>query len=51
MADEGRLYDIDIQTEASPAELQSFCELLESNGYAVVTDLSHGKVRVKESDE
>lgn len=46
MSDDEHLYDIDIKTLASPAEVATFCDLLEANGYAVVTDLEYGKLRI-----
>jgi len=48
--DERDLYDVDIQTWASPDEVKEFCDLLEDRGYEVVTDLAHGKLRVREGD-
>jgi len=47
MSSEDALYEIDIKTETSPSELKDFVELLEAEGYHVVTDLQHGKMRVK----
>lgn len=51
MSGESELYDIDIKTPASPAEVSDFCTLLEDNGYAVTTDLAHGKLRIKEGED
>jgi len=48
--DDSHLYSVDIQTWASPDEVKEFCDLLERNGYGVVTDLAHGKLRVREGD-
>lgn len=42
------LYEIDIQTAASPEEVFTFARHLEAAGYGVVTDLSRGKLRIEE---
>ena len=50
MSDDEFLYDIDINTPASPDEVAAFCDLLEANGYGVITDLRHGKLRIEDGD-
>jgi hypothetical protein len=45
------LYEIDVQTAASPEEVFRFTELLESEGYRVVTDLEYGKIKLEEGDD
>jgi len=47
---DGELYKIDIKTSASPNEVADFCELLEQNGYEVVTDLDIGMLKVQDGD-
>lgn len=41
------LYEIDIQTPASPHEVATFVELFEANGYTVITDLEYGVMEVR----
>ena len=50
MNDEGVLYDVGVDSKTSPAELLAFCELLESNGYTVVTDLEYGALKICDRD-
>jgi len=45
------LYEIDIQTPASPQEVAAFVELFEANGYTVITDLEYGVMRVRGTAE
>ena len=47
--EEHTLYEIDIQTPVSPDELATFCELLDTNGYNVVTDLEYGAIEVRDT--
>lgn len=42
------LYRVNIKTPASPHEIASFCDLLETNGYEVVTDMQSGKLEIRE---
>ena len=51
MTDGDPLYDIDIQTAASPSEVAAFCDLLESHDYLAVTDLQQGKLRLYDDSE
>jgi len=46
MSDDKPLYSIEIKTPVSPAELKRFTNLLESNGYEVITDLEYGLIRI-----
>jgi hypothetical protein len=49
MSDE-QLYEADIKTAASPKEVAEFCELLEQNGYEVLTDPDIGKLKVQDGE-
>ena len=51
MTDDSHLYEVDIQTAASPEELAAFCDLLEREGYHVATDLDYGMLRIHDGDE
>jgi len=42
------LYNIDIQTAASPRAVADFADLLEAHGYIVVTDLQRGKMEIRQ---
>jgi len=51
MSDDETLYKISIETPTSPEELHEFTDLLEAEGYAVVTDLSAGALEVWNRNE
>jgi hypothetical protein len=44
------LYRVGVQSDASPGEVNQFCEILEENGYAVVTDMSAGRLDIHDED-
>ena len=50
MSDEKPLYEIEIKTPVSPTELRRFTNLLENNGYRVITDLQYGVIRIERKD-
>jgi len=50
MSDDQRLYDVNVNTAAGPHEVAEFCDLLEANGYMVITDLAHGKLRIEDGE-
>ena len=45
--DSETLYRVSIKTPTSPEELAAFCELLDSKGYRVVTDLQSGNIEIR----
>jgi len=51
MSDEYTLYEIDIQTPVSPAELNRFTDILDEAGYHVMTDLEHGAMELRGENE
>ena len=51
MSDGTHLYHISIQRDATPDEVQAFCEILEGNGYRIKTNLSNGKIDVHAGEE
>jgi len=51
MSEEHTLYEIKVQTPVSPNELAEFCELVDSDGYTVVTDLECGEIELRDTAE
>jgi len=49
MTEENTLYQIEIQTPVSPAELDRFTDIADEAGYTVVTDLECGLVELRDT--
>jgi len=47
--DKETLYSVQVETPASPDELQDFCNVLEENGYTVFTDLAYGEIEIRDT--
>lgn len=49
--DDTRLYRVNVDYTVSPAELKRFHDLLEADGYRIMTDLSAGNLDIHRPED